>query len=56
MKKYMLETLRLSSFPTHMLIGPDEKIMRVTNSIEDLELFIREKAGEAKKRNRARRG
>ena len=41
-KNYIEEKLKLYEFPTHLLIGKNGKIIKVTNSIEELIPFIKE--------------
>lgn len=40
-KKYMIEDLGISEFPTHILIGKNGKIVKVTNAIEDIIPFLK---------------
>ncbi len=40
MKDFMINDLNITQYPTHVLIGKDGKILKVTNSIEELIPFI----------------
>lgn len=40
-KKFMFEKLKIMSYPTHILIGKDGKIVKVVNSIDELIPFVR---------------
>lgn len=40
-EKFMSEQLHITSYPTHILIGKDGKIVKVVNSIDELTPFIK---------------
>ncbi|MFZ1528367.1 MAG: TlpA disulfide reductase family protein [Ferruginibacter sp.] len=42
-KDYMLKDLGLTSFPTHILVGPSGKIIKVANEAEDIIAVLEEK-------------
>jgi len=42
MKNFMVNQLRITGYPTHVLVGKDGKIIKVVNKIEDLLPFISE--------------
>jgi len=42
-KKFMIEQMNITSYPTHILIGKDGKIVKVVNSIDELIPFIKKR-------------
>ncbi|MDB5191469.1 MAG: hypothetical protein JWQ96_1032, partial [Segetibacter sp.] len=44
-EKYMLEELNITSYPTHILVDKEGKIVKVVNAIEDLAPFIKRQTG-----------
>jgi len=46
-EKYMSEQLRITAYPTHILVGKNGKIVKVVNAITDLVPFIEKQAGKS---------
>jgi thiol-disulfide isomerase/thioredoxin len=44
-KKYMIDDMGISMFPTHILIDPNGKVVKVVNSVNDLIPFLRKETG-----------
>ncbi|MCD2421778.1 TlpA family protein disulfide reductase [Niabella pedocola] len=42
---FMVDKLHINSYPTHILIGPDGKILKVVSSIDQLKPFLKRAAG-----------
>lgn len=40
MKSYIEKDLMLTAYPTHLVIGPDAKIMKVFENLNDMQMFI----------------
>ena len=46
-EKFMTDTLGITVYPTHILVGKNGKIIKVTNSIDDMIPFVQHESWKA---------